>query len=1062
MDAQRWREIRSAFDELVELDPDRRPERLAALGAGDPELRHVVEALLTADADVDARLASVGAVLLPPGQGSVSAPPVHDALGLVGRTVAHFRILAPLGAGGMGAVYVAEDIRMGRQVALKLPLPGHRLDSSANSRFLQEARAAGALDHPSLCSVYEVGESEDGLLFLAMALYRGETLKARLEREGALPVPQALTISRRIAQGLAAAHEAGIVHRDLKPANVMLLPDGTVRILDFGLAKVHDLSLTVPGTLLGTAAYMSPEQIRGGNVDGRSDLWALGVVLYEMLTGRQPFGGANEVSVAHAIVHDEPVRPSVLRTGIPRPVEDLTLTLLDKDAAGRPATAGEVDGALAEVEQGRSHRGSVAPRRLRARVGLAAVGVLLLGSVGLAAYGALRPRPIRFEPNLLAVAPFEVADTSLRLWREGLVDILSLDLDGAGPLRTVPQTTVIKRWSGRADRTSAAELGRRTGAELVVFGHVVRRSGDSVGLRVAVLDRSRNVIERDVEVIGEERRMGELADSLGIRILRTLGRSRAISVHRHQSIGSRSLPALKEFLQAEQFYRLGRYDSAFTRYERSLTVDSTFVLALRRLDRVRAWLPASSASPPTQVDYLRRAVALNRGLSPRDSALLTADSFRLAAIDARTADELVANVSARVRVLEQLARRYPDDPEIWYLLGDLRMHGTPPLGGMAAPALEAFDRAIALDSGFAPAYEHVLELALELGRTERAAEYARAYPAPYAAGLDAASVRLVRMIFDSGGVRSPAVARAVRTATASTLMTAGTEHLRWWPDSAESAVVLLRELLRGDHDVSDAPPPAADSLMWRQHLASALAFRGRLRAAAEVHGRLLTDPTASRFSAMSDPFHDLALLGRIADSLVRRTYAAGLGPESDWDAGGSFLGLTPRYLGGLLWWQSRGDTASIKRFARRAGEATRSTHPRAVLHGRYFAAAAAAYLVLARGDSAGAERLFQALPDMLCLTGGCFPEKLTLARLLAARGEDRGAATILGQWSTLGGSRPAAVLAALERGRIAERLGERATALERYRFVIEAWRHADPELEVYVTEARAALTRLGP
>src|SRR5215210_1271146 len=239
MDPIRWREIRTVFDDLVELESSARAERLAALDRTNPELRRAVEALLRADPDADLRLARITSALMP----AVEAPlagGLGDVPHLVGRTISHFRILEPLGAGGMGVVYAAEDTRLGRDVALKLPLSSRALDSSTKRRFLQEARAAGALDHPNICNVYEAGQSEEGQLYLAMACYRGETLKVRLAREGALPVLEALGIARQVVQGLAAAHDKGIVHRDLKPANLMLLPSGEVKILDFGLAKMQD------------------------------------------------------------------------------------------------------------------------------------------------------------------------------------------------------------------------------------------------------------------------------------------------------------------------------------------------------------------------------------------------------------------------------------------------------------------------------------------------------------------------------------------------------------------------------------------------------------------------------------------------------------------------------------------------------------------------------------------------------------------------------------------------------------------------------------------------------
>jgi len=268
----------------------------------------------------------------------------------------------------MGVVYRAEDIRLGRAVALKFLLPSYGLDATAEARFLREARLIAALDHRNLCSIHEVGMSDDGRPFLAMALYPGETLKARLARDGPMAVSEALVIARQVAEGLECAHRAGIVHRDLKPGNVMLLPDGTVKILDFGLAKAHDQSLSEPGARFGTVSYMSPEQIRGELVDGRADLWAVGVVLYEMLTQHKPFRG-EDIAIAHAILHDAPVPLSTHRRDVSAALEDLVLRLLEKDPARRYATASELLGELAGVDiAGEEAIGS--PRRRRRRGGV--------------------------------------------------------------------------------------------------------------------------------------------------------------------------------------------------------------------------------------------------------------------------------------------------------------------------------------------------------------------------------------------------------------------------------------------------------------------------------------------------------------------------------------------------------------------------------------------------------------------------------------------------------------------------------------------------------------------
>jgi serine/threonine protein kinase len=233
---------------------------------------------------------------------SVAPDPTADDP-MFGRVVGRFRITALLGRGGMGAVYRARDQRLDRDVALKFLPPQDALDPGAVERFLVEARAAGTLSHPNVCTIHEVGETADGRPYIAMALYEGETLRQRITR-GALPAREAAVIARDIARALGAAHARGIVHRDVKPGNVMLGRDGVTRLLDFGLARFSDAGITRTGSAPGTIAYMSPEQVNGAALDPRSDLWSLGVVLHEMLAGRRPFQTGGERAIVLAIVHD--------------------------------------------------------------------------------------------------------------------------------------------------------------------------------------------------------------------------------------------------------------------------------------------------------------------------------------------------------------------------------------------------------------------------------------------------------------------------------------------------------------------------------------------------------------------------------------------------------------------------------------------------------------------------------------------------------------------------------------------------------------------------------------
>jgi len=725
--------------------------------------------------------------------------------------------------------------------------------------------------------------------------------------------------------------------------------------------------------------------------------------------------------------------------------------------AARPAPADRFTPA-GELAQGPSEPDAATPRRSFAPVrrwgaaiglaGLAAAGILLSRS---------RPAPAT-DPNLLAIAPFDVLDPSLEIWHEGLVDILARDLDGAGPLRTVPQSLGLKRWSGRADRVSAESFGHRTGAGLVVFGSI-RKTRDTVSLRATVLDLASKRVEPDLEVKGDTADIGDLADSLGVKILQVLGRDRPIGAVRQVSIGSRSLPALKAFLYGEQFYRRGRWDSALVYYDRAVTQDSTFAIAFKQMGMALSWNPANEHSYLRGEAYTRKAVLLNHGLAPKDSMQIAADSFDIAATDASDPADLIRFSYRWFSTWQDAAHRYPEDPEVWYRLGDALYHSEPPLGGTPAQALEAFDHAITVDPGFAPAYEHTVELAIRLHRPDLARKYAAAYLRLDSTDANALATRLAALLLDSERSHTLEVARVIDSASTRALITAASfgpgGRLGWWADSGEAAIRPLRELITR---TGNGAYPSTDSLMYHQFLANALAYRGHMREAYATDRRLILDWKASRFTWSTDPFIRLALLGVIPDSLAASTYARAFEPGSAWPIPPN--NVQPRQLRGLPWWQARRDTLSLARFALRAEQEAR-TQKGAIgkLRGRYLHAAATAYLELARGDSAGALRLFQSIPDTLCIVNICYYEKLIEARLLASQGRARQAGEVLDLW-VWRAEGPLYVLGMLDRARIAESLGERQKAINSYQFVVDVWRHADPELEPYVREARAGLVRL--
>lgn len=274
---------------------------------------------------------------------------------MIGKTFLQYEILEQLGAGGMGIVYKALDKKLDRLAALKFLPAAVSSDPEQKKRFLQEAQAASSLDHPNICTIYQIGETKEGQLFIAMACYEGETLKKKLD-SGILPLPEAMDITAQITAGLKKAHSVNMIHRDIKPANIIITEDGIVKILDFGLAKIAGMSgITDNDTTVGTAAFMSPEQTRGTDVDHRTDIWSTGVLIYQMLTGRLPFRGEYEQAIIYSILNEEPEVPSRWRDDLPGPVESIILKCLAKELSERYQ---DVDELKEEIEAFTGNSGS--------------------------------------------------------------------------------------------------------------------------------------------------------------------------------------------------------------------------------------------------------------------------------------------------------------------------------------------------------------------------------------------------------------------------------------------------------------------------------------------------------------------------------------------------------------------------------------------------------------------------------------------------------------------------------------------------------------------------------
>ncbi len=588
---ERWQQAQRLFDEVADLDLAARTARLDDACRDDPSLREAVEMLLEADSAADDRLERFDRL--------AQASPLQAGApsSRTGSTVGHYEVLEKLGSGGMGVVYKARDVGLKREVALKFLPPHLHANPEARQRFEHEAQAASALDHPNICTIHEIGETGDGHLFMAMSFYRGETLKQKIGR-GALPVGEALDYAAQIARGLAAAHSAGVVHRDVKPANLIIVEPssassgGLVKILDFGLAKMADVQLTRTGTTMGTVSYMSPEQARGEKVDQRTDVWSLGVILYEMLTGERPFTGAYDQAIVNAILHEAPQPLAARDADLPEDVKHIVMMCLEKERQRRYQTTPEV---LDDLEQVAGRTGVGSRTRLRAtkhrrarmlKRGVLAGAALLLAFMlawsGPSIWQAMRGEAA--SPALhLAVLSFESEDPgeTNEAFSEGLrltlTNVLTEMRHHTGASLQIVSASEV------GDIKTAAEARQTFGVSRVLTGRV-RQESDRVSLDLTLTDAETLLQLRSIDITedpGETETLQEqivagLAEILEIDLTPQARRALAMG----GTADSRAYDFyLKGSAYLTRFEQPENIDTAISLFEFALEEDSTYALA---------------------------------------------------------------------------------------------------------------------------------------------------------------------------------------------------------------------------------------------------------------------------------------------------------------------------------------------------------------------------------------------------------------------------------------------------------------------------------------------------
>ena len=1036
---ERWQVLEPLLDAALELEPTQRTAFLDKACHGDPGLREDVRSLLAA--------CELGTTILATPAAITYAPLLADDAALMPSLLGNrYHIVREIGRGGMATVYLADDPKHGRQVAVKA-LHADVARIIGRERFAREIEIAASLSHPHILPLHDSGEEHSDradtptLLYFVSPFAGNESLRDRLRREPRLPPNEVVRLGREIALALDYAHRRGVIHLDIKPENI-LLQEGHAVVADFGIARAMSRAgEAAPAPMFGTPPYMSPEQALGlSDVDGRSDIYSLGCVLYEMITGEQPFTKPRDRIAPTDETGRTMPNVSALTRFVPRELADVVLRALAPLREERYSTGAEL--AVSLIGAARQRR-----RRRWRRAIIAVAGT----AATLASFVALWTSRVHAatDADLVAVAPFDIESQSLALWREGLVDVLSRGLDGAGALRAVPASVVIRRWSGRADAQSARSLGDETGARLVVFGGLLA-AGDSVRASLKLLDTKTGKTIAEIEQGDDARRMDRLSDSLTVAVLRELGRSRRIDQAHATSWPTTSLAALKAYLQGEQFYRAAQWDSAQTHFEHALAFDTTFALVYHRLAAVRRWRDTSEIPDSVAYALMRQPSRFTRGLGPREQLLATVDSLTAEAHFAWR-DALQTGLYAREQdLVSQLyaalsdgLRRYPNDGELSFLLAEAhwRFDSDVVAGELDDRAtLARFDRAIAIDSTFAPAYVMSTALAAYLDGAAGARRYIRGYLALAPSGRHSDVMRLADAMLDPERALSIDVPKLVDTLPPEVLCQTS-RLLRHVVDSTEMGLRLATALFGRGADTAAGHHNAACAAT---QVLDALQFRGHLRA-------------AQRLTSLQLHWLRPAVMFNL-------TRAHMVPVDSSRAEFQRVLALAPRTTMTRLysWWATDNDTAAIQTYIRIFSTSQRRSRTRsgaALL--RADIAAGRAFLALAKGDTVSAVTQLLVTADTL---HECWYEnRMTLVQLLAAEGRYREAATRLerrwpGTMTCSNGFDD--VLWAMERARVFDHLGRRDEAAANYAFVADAWRTADPELQPYVREAREAVARL--
>ena len=513
---------------------------------------------------------------------------------MVGKTISHYKITEQLGVGGMGIVYKAEDTRLHRTVALKFLPTNFSIDAEAKTRFIREAQAASALQHKNICTIHEIDETDDGQLFICMDFYSGETLKDKIKthsepgrREQRINIKETLDIILQIAQGLASAHEAGEIHRDIKPANIMITEKGEVKIVDFGLAKfTGQTQLTQIGTTVGTISYMSPEQASGLEVDHRTDIWSLGVVFYETLTGRLPFRGEYDQAVIYGIIHEEPEKPSQINPAVPPELEQIILKMLAKDPADRYQRMEEIIEDLISFKEGAYRPKKVRRPQKKLYLWLTSLSLITIISAIILFYPS---ESIPFSAkDWILITDFENHTNENEL-EKSLYTAFSLSIDQSEYVNVFPKRRIIETLK-RMEQENLPFVNEETGREIAIREGInifvvpsIGKVGDKYILTGKIYGvKEDKILKSEILYADTQNDILDKLDELSNQIRKDLGETRFSILRRSRPLSevtTSSLKALQQYTLGIEQHCHSNFQLAKKYYESALQIDSNFTAA---------------------------------------------------------------------------------------------------------------------------------------------------------------------------------------------------------------------------------------------------------------------------------------------------------------------------------------------------------------------------------------------------------------------------------------------------------------------------------------------------